>query len=301
MAETAAELAALFGMEVPEEEPAKVTPQATDKSKEEVSGEGTGQPSGVAAPEEPTGEATSEPKAETPSEDTRYDELLTELKRYRRYDPIIQMFEEEPELARQVAARRFAPETQEVQAPAQAPAQPQAISQEKMNEIRAYWERRMTEDPIGGLAEFIDRLVDERTTGTRVTGVKALIRNYKADRKAEDPLFAKYESVFDALVNRADVKALQDDPDTAFAAIENLAYGTWARQQRAALARAKAVNAAPPKRETPQTLATSTTTAPASGGAKPKQELSAEERYLADVYGEDLVGPDESEESVWGR
>lgn len=314
MATDAAELARIFGYE-PEEDEVEDEPtddtvdesetESTegDEPEGEKGGEGKDEPRDVAASEQSTEEeAPTEPKAEISDEkpsDDRYKRLLGELKRYRKYSPIVEMFEEEPELARRVLAQRMG--LGEEKAPAEeAPAKTATPTPEQVESIKKYWERRMQEDPVGALAEFFGRMMDERLEGTKQIGVKSVIRDFKADRKAADPLFTQYEDIFDTLVKKANTQVLQDDPDSSLQGLEVLAFGIWAKKQREAMARAK-TREKPSVKEKPRSLSTSTSAGPAKGSAKPKRALTEEERYLANLYGEENLDTEEEEKSVWGR
>lgn len=305
MADNAAELAAMFGYEVPDEPEEEVTPETpeTPETKPE-SGEGEGEPSGVAAPETPTGEkAPTEPEAEISpdvSPADRYDTLLEELKRYRRFAPVLEMLEEEPSLARQVLAQRIASGT-----PAQEPEKP-APTTPSDEELKAYWTRRMQEDPVGGLAEFMDRAFEQkiaqRLGPTEAITQRSAVKDFKTDLKASDPSFVQREAIFDALIEKADKNALKANPEASLQALEVLAFGIWAKQQREAMVRAAAARK-PVAKETPRSLGISTSEAPTAGKtAKPKRELTDEERHLAIIYPDlvEALEEDDNEESPWG-
>lgn len=288
-----AALAAIFGYDAPEVEETETPEVAVTETPEE----GKVQPSDVASSEETTSEETPAPVTETPVvKDARYEELLGELKRYRKYAPIVDMFEEKPELARRVAAKQLLGED-EPAAPA-APAVPQATEAQ----IREYWQGRFEADPVGALGEMVGRIVEERTAPQKRITAQSVISNYKAARRA-DPVFARYEAHFDAALAQADKNALMahENPESVLDAIETMAFGVWARDQRKAAEAARARK--PVVQETPRSLGEGRVASPASP-ARPRRQPTREEMQLADIYGEDLVkeAMDEADaESTWGR
>lgn len=278
--------------------------EADQEATEEAVSEGDEQPSPDDAGEEAQGEeAATEPDAEIPSEKEgtreRFQELTEKLRRYEKYDPIIQMLEEPttgPELTRKVVEKRLGLGER---TPAPAPAQPSA---EEIQGQRARLEKAMQDDPVGTLVYLIREEVKAVNAPNQSVGVKSIIREYKADRRASDDgdLFKHYEPIFDAFLKSADPAVLQADPDTALLAIENIAFGTWAREQRAKV-RAGRKGKPAATRDTPRSL--ERPGAKPVAVAKPRKPLSEEERRIAEIYGEEAVTPDETEESesAWGR
>lgn len=294
MANDVAELASIFGYELPAEEPEVQEPEAEAVVEEKPSGEGKDQPSPVATGKESTGEAATEPETEigeNESRDERYDELMGRLKRYERFAPIIEMLEEEPKLSRQILAQRMGltPEVEERGEPA-----PKEASAEEKARLVQYWQDRMQKDPLAGLAEFIQAVVRDSVAPVKAGGIRAAVREFKAGRQS-DPLFKHYESVFDMLVQKSRPEDLENE--NSLEALDVLAFGAWAKNQRAAAVKANAGRTSTPQ-EKPRTLA-STRSAPAAGGATPRKTRSPEETYLADKYGEEGLDEDEPE-TAWG-
>lgn len=292
-----AELDAIFettGVELPEDE-------------ETVVEEGDGQPSAAAPAKEP---ASTPPPAADEDEDepgdertrARFQKLNEELKRYKRYEHLVDMFEEEPDLARRVAAHRMGidVEPEPRQPVRREPVQPQGPTPEQAQQIREYWAQRFEADPISAMADLTRQIVAEQNRGSRNVSARTAQSIYKSQRRQADPLFSKYEPYFDQLVQSVDPDKLIEDPDGAFEAIEAMAFGRWAQEQRKAAQRAKSRNKVA-ERETPPPAEPRGVSKPVNK-ARPKRELTEEERYLADIYGEDAVlADDEESENIWGR
>lgn len=272
---------------------------------EEDAGEGdSDEPRADAAAEdadvdEPAPEDDAEDREDQDTTEGRFKELTGQLRRYQKYDALIEMFEEQPELARKVAAKKLGLDA----GVREVPAAPTALTPEQEAAIKEQWADAMQKDPVGTITHIIREVVRGETKGTKSIGVKALIREYKAERRNspdDGELFKRYEHVFDAFAKEADQAQVESDPDTALIAIENIAYGTWAREQRARAAKAKGKKGKVAARETPRSLETPTGDRKAVP-TKSRKPLTDEERDLVDRYGEDAAPDDQEPESVWGR
>lgn len=291
MTDIDAELAATLGSAAVEEAEAPMA----DSGEGEVS-----QPRPVASgKEDSTREAAPQPEAENEGEkDARYRALLQKLQKYEKYEPLLDILEEEPAIARRIVAQRLGlldeeqPRTEptsQAQAPAWTPEQ-----------VQEYWRGEFERDPVGALTKLVSAVVQQQTAPQARTSLRSLTAAYKADRRAADPMFPHYEPYFDALLKSADPEKVMQDPDAAFAAMERLAFGTWAMEQREKARRAKGKK---PPSETPRSLDVGKLTE-AKSPSKPRRQLSAEEQELARLYGEDLVRAaleeeEASEEGVW--
>lgn len=286
-----AELAAALG-EAPDTE---TSHEAADSGEGEVS-----QPRPVASgKEDSTREAAPQPEAENEGEkDARYRALLGKLQKYEKYEPLLDILEEEPAIARRIVAQRLGllddeqPRTESA---------PQATSPAWTPEqVQEYWRAEFERDPVQALTKLVSAVVQQQTAPQARTSLRSLTAAYKADRRAADPMFQHYEPYFDALLKAADPEKVMQDPDAAFAAMERLAFGTWAMEQREKARRAKGKK---PPQEPPRSLDVGKLTE-ARSPSKPRRQLTPEEQELARLYGEDLVRAaleeeESAEEGVW--
>jgi hypothetical protein len=266
------------------------------------------------APEEEVEETEEEPDTQTATTgrtQARIQALAAEAKRAARFKPILDILEEDPNLAREVVGRKLGlvpAESRQAQPQVQQAVQPQ--QQATKEQLQAYWTKRFSEDFAGAMAEMMDLKLkgvreESRAAGepAAVASFKSVVRSFKADLQSganSDDQFEYYEPYFDALLKSADRNYVMSDPDTTLSALRDLAYGKWANDQRSrakkAATKTQAAGRANPRRAS---LAT------AGGGAprravKTTRPLNDAEKMLAERYGLDLVTPDEDEpESAW--
>jgi len=235
-------------------------------------------------------------------------------KRAQKYGDILDMLEEDPNLARELIGRKLGLVPARTEQPAsQAPAtQPAAQPQWTEEQKSAYWNREYTRDPAGTIARIWDLKEEARQQAAQAEAepqrnatFATVVRSFKSDMRdatSGDPQWQYYETYFDEALKSADKRLILAKPDETLAFIRDLAYGRWVRDQRIRLKKAQAGQAPASKRETPRNRLT------IGGGnrptgrqnARPSRPMNDEERLLADRYGWDLVSPDENEpQSAW--
>lgn len=274
------DLEALVEDEEPEVETDEVPAEDSDAAIEE-------DPDDTETPAEET-EEVAEEKPVRRSKDPRLERILKEHARLKRYEPIVDMIEEEPELGRQLAARRLGFRTEQ---PVQQ--QPQTQPQPNEEEVKEQWRQAFERDPIGALDRLIDMRVDQRTAGTKKTSSRALVAQYKAKRLAEEPLFRHYEQLFDVLAEQANPDMLTEYPDQVLDGVESMAFGRWAKDQRGKASKARAKQPTPVKE--PKRSLDEGKQPVASRQVKQPRKLTDEEKKLADQYGDEYFGDDDNE------
>jgi len=258
---------------------------------------------------EETKEEGTEPEEEpTDRGDSRIRALAQQAKRAQKFGSVLDMLEEDPNLARELVARKLGlvPADQAVKSQPQQPVQPERQAPSK-EQLQKYWTERFQTDFAGALSEFMDlKLQGVRAESrqlaepTAVASFNSEVRSYKADLKVNDEQFEYYEPYFDALLKSADRNYVMQAPDTTLAALRDLAYGKWANEQRSR--RAKALKQGQPaRRDNPRNSRLASSQGSRTGGpVKRTRQLTKEEEMLADRYGVDLVTEDEDEpESAW--
>lgn len=289
-------------------EPEQGDGEETTQESEESEGELGEEESSEEAAEEAEQES-AEPETEaTDPGSSRIRALAGQAKRAQKFSSVLDMLEDDPNLARELVARKLGlvPAEKAVQSQPQQPvqAQQQAPSREQ---LQKYWTERFQTDFAGALSEFMDLKLrgvrDEARSlaePTAVASFNSVVRSYKADLKGDDNQFEYYEPYFDALLKSADRSYVMQAPETTLAALRDLAYGKWANEQRGRHAKALK-QGRPAGRDNPRrsSLASSQGTRP-GGSMKKTRTLTKEEEMLADRYGVDLVTEDENEpESAW--
>ena len=246
--------------------------------------------------EEEEGEAEPEP-APAPRRRSREAELSARLKEFEPYAPLLDVLKEDPNLVREIVAKKLglAP-----QAPTQAEPTQQG-RQMTSEELNAAWNKRLTENPAQAINDLIAANLERVSGPQQKATVATVIRGYKADRRADDELFSRYENYFDALVSRADPRLIMQNAEQALSAIEATALGIFAREQRAKVRKTNKTTRQAVREEPRRgALAASRGTPKAAGQAKAPRKLSAEEQILADRYGADAIDTSDDSESAWG-
>jgi len=236
---------------------------------------------------------------------SRFDEVYEKAKLYESWAPIIELFDKDPNAARRVIMERVAGRTQEQEA-APATRQPSA------EEIRAYWAKRLEEDPVGGLADLVRAAVAEQIqqavvpaiAPVRRTAVQTLVRDFKRAAKEEDPLFAHYEKVFDSVLSQTDPSLIEQNPDLVLSRAKAMAFGMWADTQRQKIMAAKGQKTLPREKPTAAAEVTASPTPSESTRAKPKRTPTREEIIISERYGiplEQLMAEEEEGPSPFSR
>lgn len=297
--ETVEDLEALFGFNVEEVSPAAQGEGAETPRPEPPAGKETPR-EGAGAPEGQTPAPTLPPQA-VPKE--RFDEVYDRARKYEEWEPIIKLFEEDPATARRFILERV--QSSQPQAPSQPPAQTYTPEQ-----VREYWTKRFEEDPAGTMTELLQRIVDERlnqfaqhVAPIRQSVAKLAVRDFKKAMREEDPLFNKYERIFDSIVAQTDPALIEAYPDQVLSRARAMAFGMWADTQRKKIGSAPKT-ALPREKPTGAEVDVTGRGAPApSVQAKPKRAPTKEEEFLAERYGIPLetLLEDEEEEAVFSR
>jgi len=240
-------------------------------------------------PAEETEEVADEKPVREGRKDPRLERILREHARLKRYEPIVDMIEEEPELGRQLAARRLGFRTEPEQ-PAPQSQQPQVSDEE----LKEQWRQAFERDPVGAFNRLVEIKVQQMTAGTKVASTRALVAQYKARRIQEEPLFKHYEPLFDALAEHANPDLLTQHPDQVLDGVESMAFGRWAKDQRGKIAKARSKQPAPAKE--PKRSLDEGKQPVASKPVKQPRKLTDEEKKLADMYGDEYFGDDDEPE-----
>lgn len=293
--ESVEELEALFGFKVEDVPPATEqgegaeTPRPEPPAGKETPREGAGAPEGQKAP--------SLPPQAVPKE--RFDEVYERARRYEEWEPIIKLFEDDPATARRFILERVQ-QSQQPQVP------PQQAPPASPEQIREYWTKRFEEDPAGTMTELLQRVVDERlqqfaqqVAPIRQSVAKLAVRDFKKAIREEDPLFSKYERVFDSIVAQTDPALIEAYPEQVLSRARAMAFGMWADAQRKKIGSASRA-ALPRERPTGAEVDVSArSTPPSSQTARPKRAPTKEEEFLSERYGIplDALLEEEAEES----
>lgn len=263
------------------------------------------------APEEEAEEAEQvdeEPEQEPADQgNARIRALAQEAKRAQRFRPILDLLEENPDLAREIVGRKLGlvPAERQSQQSVQSQAQPQR-PQMSQQELDAYWNKKLQESPAGALAEMLDLKLkairqqqDAQAEPVATASFKSVVRSFKSDVRDTDEQWQYYEPYFDALLKTADRNYVMSDPDTTLSALKDLAYGRWANEQRSRAKKARQAAPASARRQNPRTRLATPTSGRSGARVKQTRALTKEEAALAERYGYDLVAPDDEPESAW--
>src|SRR5438105_1809763 len=238
-------------------------------SEEEILGETEDQSEEIAEPKESEGEETtqeSEESDEQPAEEEATEEeveeteeeaepeqvqpdnraariqaLAREAKRSQRFRPLLDMLEEDPNLAREIVGRKLGLVPADREQPRREPAPVQQQNQMSREQLSAYWNEKFQRDFAGAFAEMMDLKLQGVRAESRaanepaaVASFKSVVRSFKSDLQSganADDQFSYYEPYFDALLKSADRNYIMTDPDTTLQALRDLAYGRWANDQ----------------------------------------------------------------------
>lgn len=270
----------------------------TSEGEEEGDAEGEDEPAEEEVEEGDEPDEGEEPIEEEPAPAPRTQQRIQRLSRMaaraQKFEPILEMLENDPNMAREIVARRLGLVPQ---APAREP------TPAKAPERTAITVESLQKDPVGTLRTLIREELGDRvgpaekmlTTGT----VETLVDSFKARAATSDKRFGQYEQYFDALVERTDPSVILQNPKSALRMLKNMAFGEWYGDQTERIAKAQRAN--PPARPAQRGRRNALTTATGAGGrgqrsvARATRALTAEEQVLAERYGVDLVTPDEGE------
>lgn len=242
----------------------------------------------------------------SPRTQARMRDLSARAARAAKFEPILEMLENDPDMAREIIAKRLGltprgGATEPAARPAGQGAPAGGGAGPTQEQVTAYWNEELKKDPAKTLVRMISWVNEQQNAPVAQrlasANVETLVENFKGRMASADPQrWPHYEPYFDALLDQTDPNTILQSPKQTLQMLKRMAFGTWAEEQTERATKARAKVRAKPAQQGRRNALTRGTGAGGAGGrqATRTRQLSEEEQELVRRYG-DLALPEEGE------